>query len=425
MNPSKTQEKQDGAAIRVLWISTLAFTLMFAVWMMFGVLGVAIKEELGLSDAQLAWITSVAILNGSMWRMPSGMIADRIGGRKVFTVLLLLSAVFAVAVAYAHSYVQLIILAFFVGIAGNSFTAGISWNSAWSRPERQGLALGVFGAGNLGASVTKFIGPAIIAATAGQAYFGGLIQGGWRLVPIIYAVLLVIFAALVWFGTPKNDKVSGGDRSLAERLSPLKHLQVWRFSLYYVAVFGAYVALSSWLPNFYTTHFTTSDGGAVSLQTAALITASFIFPASLMRPVGGWISDTYGARVAMRITFTAMLVTALVLAMPRGILPFLGNVWVFAFIVFLHGCAMGIGKAAVYKHIPTYYPADVGAVGGLVGMLGGLGGFFLPPLFAHFTPASYPGGTFLVMAVLLSVCFIWMELSIRQIEARKKSARVA
>lgn len=423
MGEPQTVEAQKSGAIRVLWISTLAFTLMFAVWMMFGVLGVAIKDELGLSDTQLAWITSVAILNGSMWRMPAGMIADRIGGRKVFMVLLLSSAVFAVAVAYAHSYVQLLILAFFVGIAGNSFTAGISWNSLWTPPERQGLALGIFGAGNLGASVTKFIGPAIITATAGQAYFGGKVEGGWRLVPLIYAVLLVLTAILVWFGTPKEDMVAKGGRTLGERLAPLKHVQVWRFSLYYVAVFGAYVALSSWLPNYYTSHFTTSDGAPVSLATAALITASFIFPASLMRPVGGWMSDKRGARFAMRITFAVMLATAVILALPRGVLPILGNVWFFAFIVFLHGCAMGVGKAAVFKHIPTYYPEDVGAVGGLVGMLGGLGGFVLPPLFASATPASYPGGTFLVMATLLVICIVWMEISIDRIEKVKRGQK--
>ncbi|MDO5721767.1 MAG: MFS transporter [Actinomycetaceae bacterium] len=408
------QEQEDTkGSIRVLWVSTLAFTLMFAVWLMFGVLGVAIKQELGLSDTQLAWIAAVAILNGSMWRLPAGMIADRIGGRKVFAVLLLASAVFSLAVAYAHSYVQLLILAFFVGIAGNSFTAGISWNSAWSTPQRQGLALGIFGAGNLGASVTKFIGPAIITATVGQTYFGGLVSGGWRLVPVIYTGLLILMAMLVWFGTPAQDRAPGQGRTLKERLKPLKHLQVWRFSLYYVAVFGAYVALSAWLPNYYVSHFTDSAGQPVSLQTAALITASFIFPASLLRPVGGWLSDRFGARLSMRLTFSTMLVTAILLSLPRTVLPLLSNLMFFAVIVFIHGCAMGIGKAAVYKHIPTYYPADVGAVGGLVGMLGGLGGFVLPPLFAAFTPDSYPGGTFLVMAVLIGICALWMELAIR------------
>lgn len=413
--PSDLNHPDPSGANRVLWISTLAFTLMFAVWMMFGVLGVAIKKELGLSDTEFAWITAVAILNGSMWRLPAGMIADRIGGRKVFAVLLLLSAVFSVAVAYAHSYIQLLILAFFVGVAGNSFTAGISWNSAWASRQRQGLALGIFGAGNLGASVTKFIGPALITATAGQAYFGGLVSGGWRLVPVIYAVLLVVTAALVWFATPAQDRTPGSGRTLGERLQPLRYLQVWRFSLYYVAVFGAYVALSSWLPNYYVTHFTNGDGSAVSLQTAALITATFIFPASLLRPVGGWLSDRFGARLAMRLTFAVMLVTAVLLALPGAVLPVLGSLWFFAVVVFIHGCAMGIGKAAVYKHIPTYYPEDVGAVGGLVGMLGGLGGFFLPPLFAAATPHSYPGGTFLVMAVLTGACVVWMEWSISKI----------
>ena len=80
-------------AVRVLTLSSIAFTLMFAVWLMFGILGIPIRDELGLSDVQLSWLTAVAVLNGSMWRLPAGIITDRIGGRRVFTVILLVAAV--------------------------------------------------------------------------------------------------------------------------------------------------------------------------------------------------------------------------------------------------------------------------------------------------------------------------------------------
>ena len=127
------------------------------------------------------------MLNGSLWRLPAGMLTDRIGGRKVMTYLLVSSAIPAFLVSQASSYAMLLVLAFFVGFAGNSFSVGIAWNSAWQPREHQGFALGVFGAGNVGASVTKFIGPPIIAATAGATYAFG-IEGGWRLVPVVYAV---------------------------------------------------------------------------------------------------------------------------------------------------------------------------------------------------------------------------------------------
>ena len=247
--PAGSPEPSAGAG-RVLWLSTAAFTLMFAAWLMFGILGVPIQKELGLSDTELSWISAVAVLNGSLWRLPAGMITDRIGGRKVMTLLLVFTAIPAWFVAQAHSYGAILALAFLVGFAGN-----------------------------VGASVTKFIGPPLIAGTAGATYVGGAVEGGWRLVPVIYAALLLVMAVVLWFGTPAHDRMAGQSATLASQLAPLKQLRVWRFSLYYVAFFGAYVALAAWLPKYYVDNF------QVSLTEAGLLTALYIFPASLLRPL--------------------------------------------------------------------------------------------------------------------------------------------
>jgi NNP family nitrate/nitrite transporter-like MFS transporter len=415
-----TPEHATGrGANRVLAMSTIDFTVMFAVWLMFGILGIEIQKELLLSDVELSWITALAVLNGSMWRLPAGIITDRIGGRKVTIVMLAVTAVPAYFVSTAHSYGVLLVLAFLVGFAGNLFSVGIAWNAAWFGRDRQGFALGLFGAGNVGASVTKFIGPPLIAGTAGTTFVFG-VQGGWRLVPVIYAVLLVVLAVLTWLIVPRHDRVAGSSKPIAEMLAPLKHLRVWRFSLYYVAVFGAYVALSAWLPKYYVDNF------GVDLWTAALLTAIFIFPASLLRPLGGWVSDRIGARKVMYATFVVMLVTSGVLMMPNGHivishadgtqtqhLGYAINVWWFTVLVFLLGCAMGIGKAAVYKHIPEYFGDNVGSVGGLVGMLGGLGGFILPPLFAYTKVwTGFPTSTFFVLFLLTGVCAVWMHVTI-------------
>jgi len=177
-DPGATTAGPDGGRARVLTLSTAGFTLMFAVWLMFGVLGIPIRKEFGLTDVQLSWITSVAILNGSIWRLFTGIAADRWGGRVVMTAMLAVTAVPCVLVANAGSYTALLFYAFLVGFAGNAFSVGIAWNGAWWPRERQGLALGVFGAGNVGASVTKFIGPAIIASVPAAGYAGGLIPGG-------------------------------------------------------------------------------------------------------------------------------------------------------------------------------------------------------------------------------------------------------
>jgi MFS transporter, NNP family, nitrate/nitrite transporter len=411
---------------RVLTLSTTAFTLMFAVWLMFGVLGVPIRDEFGLTDVQLSWLAAVAILNGAIWRLLAGVITDRLGGRLVFTVMLLVTAVPAYLISQAGGYLELLIYAFLVGFAGNSFSVGVAWTSAWTRRERQGFALGVFGAGNVGASVTKFIAPALIVAVPTAGYFGGLVPGGWRFIPFLYAVLLVAMAVVVWVWAPRPDRRPGRGRSTADMLEPLRQMRVWRFGLYYVVVFGAYVALAAWLPKYYVDVF------GLGLAEAALLTALFIFPASLLRPLGGWMADRWGARQVMYWTFASMGAASLLLSMPYGhivlyvpeqfeptgtreVLPYELGVVPFTVAVFVVGIAMGIGKAAVYKHIPEYFPNDVGAVGGLVGLIGALGGFMLPPLFAYAQAwTGLPQSTFFVIFLLTVVSALWMHLTIHR-----------
>ena len=398
--------REAPGAVGVLTLSTISFPLMFAVWLMFGILGVPIQEEFGLTNPQLFWISALAVLNGSMWRLPAGMIADRVGGKVVMVTLLLVGAAASIAVANAQNYPMLLALAFVVGLVGNSFSVGVAWNSAWFTDRRKGLALGIFGAGNVGASVTKLIGPGIIAATAGSTYVLG-IRGGWRLIPVIYAVLLVVMAVLTVLLVPREDRKPASAMSIGAMLEPLKELRVWRFSYYYVIVFGAYVAFSAYLPSYYVQNFD------VSLGAAAAFTATFIFPASLLRPLGGWVSDQWGARKAMYLTFTVMLAATGVLSIPTL------DVWTFAVLVFVVGCAMGIGKAAVYKHIPNYFPNHVGSVGGLVGMLGGLGGFFLPIMFSYAQDGTGRWSTaWFILFMFTAIAMVWMHLTIRGMQRR-------
>lgn len=411
----------------VLTMSTIAFTLMFAVWLMFGVLGIAIRKEFKLDEVQFGWLTAIAVLNGSIWRLLFGIWTDRFGGRLVMTLLVAATAIPAFFVSHARSFTELMVYAFLVGMAGNAFSVGIAWNSAWFPRNRQGFALGVFGAGNVGASVTKFIGPWLIALVPAAGFAGGLVPGGWRFVPTLYGVMLLMMAAAIWICCPHNDHKPGVGRPMSDLLRPLRQMRVWRFSLYYVVVFGAYVALAAWLPKYYVDVF------GMKLQDAALLTALFIFPASLLRPLGGWLSDKYGARRVMYWVFGSMLAALLVLAAPEGhivlyvprkiqesgqveTMRFVMGPWLFTALVFIVGCGMGIGKAAVYKHIPEYFPKDVGAVGGLVGLLGALGGFFLPLLFAYsFKLTGIPQTTFAVLFLITLASAVWMHLVVLKI----------
>lgn len=421
------EDVQRSSRNRVLTISTIAFTLMFAVWLQFGILAIPIQKEFGLSDTQFYWLTALPVLNGSVWRLATGIWADKFGGRVVMLGIMLLAAIPTFLLSRVHSVGALFLVAFLVGFAGNAFSAGIAWNSAWFPRDHQGFALGVFGAGNVGASATKFIGPAVISATAGSVFLGGAVVGGWRLVPVIYTVLIIITAIALFLVAPHPDRKPAASRSFVAELEPLRQMRVWRFSLYYVAVFGAYVALSSALPKYYETRY------GVELWEAALLTALFIFPASLLRPLGGSLSDRFGARRVMYWTFSLMAFASGVLMMPNGhitvqvleaksatgvvdVLPWDLGILPFTLLVVLLGCSMGIGKAAVYKHIPEYFPHHVGSVGGLVGMLGALGGFFLLPLFGYATQfTGLPTAPFGVLFALTVGCYVWMHLTVHRI----------
>jgi NNP family nitrate/nitrite transporter-like MFS transporter len=418
--------KPDPARWRVLILSTVAFTLLFNVWLMLGVLGLKVREEFKFSPAQMEWLAAAAILAGAFPRLNFGIWADRFGGRTMTLVLLFLCAVPAYLVCFAQTYFQFLVYALLFGLAGNHFTVGIAWNSAWFPDEVKGTALGVFGAGNVGASGTKLLvglAPSVLTLVPTAGYLGGWIPGGWRALPASYAAVLVLMgiAVLIWAPTP--DRTPGKGRSLAQLMAPLRDTRVWRFSLYYVVVFGAYVALSAWLPTYY------KDTYHVSLRTAALLTATYIFPASLLRPVGGWLSDKFGPRVVTYAVFVTMAAALAVLSIPPGTYfrtPFRPGVAAFAGLMFVVGAAMGIGKASVFKYVPDYYPHDVGAVGGLVGALGALGGFVLPPAFGAAGRATgAPQAAFLVLLALTAGCLAWLHVVVLGIKARERMASPA
>ncbi len=412
--PLTTTPSGSGGSARVLVLSTVAFTLLFAVWLQFGILGKPIAKELNLTMSQIYWLGFAAVMSGSLLRLPAGILTDRIGGKLILTITLLIAAVPCYLVSHAGSFTDLLLCALGFGLAGNSFAMGIAWNSAWFSKERQGTALGAFGAGNVGASVTKLFGPVLIASIPAAGLLGGLVPGGWRGIPVLYSVLLVVMAAVVWFASPAQDRKPGKGRSVASMLVPLKELRVWRFGLYYVVVFGAYVSLSLWLPTYYI------DVYQVTPAVAGVLTALFIFPASLLRPLGGWLSDRFGARPVTYAVFIAMALCCMPLMMPASSMPL--GIAAFTALVVAIGVGMGVGKASVYRYIPDYFPQDVGAVGGLVGSLGALGGALLMPLFGLVeTSFGIRQSAFVLLFMLVVVSFAWLHLVVLGIKRAERS----
>lgn len=410
---------------RALWTSTLAFTVCFAVWTIFAIIGVQIKKNLGLSETEFGLLVGTPILSGSLIRIVLGVWTDQYGGRIVYTLLMLSAAVATYCLTWAVNYPQFLIAALFVGIAGGSFAVGVAYVSRWFPTERQGTALGIFGTGNVGAALTKFLAPFVLVAY------------GWQAVAEVWAAGIAAMAIIFWL-TTEDDPVLRARRARGEKprgawleLAPLKNVQVWRFALYYFFVFGAFVALSLWLPQYLINVY------GVNIETAGMAAAAFSFPASVFRAYGGHLSDRYGARRVLYWTFLVAIACTFILSYPPtdyvvhttgGPRSFHLEMGVFGFTVtvFVLGFFMALGKAAVYKHIPVYYPNNVGAVGGLVGMIGGLGGFVLPIAFGVLNDLTgLWTSCFMLLFALVTVALIWMHVSIRQMESSVASAEFA
>jgi MFS transporter, NNP family, nitrate/nitrite transporter len=407
----------------VLTMNTFGFTVMFAVWVIFAIVGIAIRKELALGETEFALLVALPILTGSLLRLPIGMATDWIGGRPIFTALLATSAVPLLLLCVADRYWQYLVLGLFIGMAGTSFAVGIAYTSAWFPQRLQGTALGIFGAGNTGASLTKLLAPGLMTVIPAGGL--GIVPGGWRFVPFVYALAVLVTAAIYWTFT-YTDHSHHKQETIGQLLSPLKHVRVWRFSLYYFLVFGGYVALSLWLPKYYIDVF------GLSLKEAALLTAIFVFPSGIIRAPGGWLSDRYGARTVMYWVLSVCVVSSFLLMFPDVDMGFIVPAkyagagagprlslrmgpYLFTVVVFVLGIAMGIGKAAVFKHIPHYFPDKVGSVGGLVGVIGGLGGFVMPILFGAMTQATrLPTTTFAFLFALSVACLVWMHLVVRR-----------
>ena len=485
---------------RILLLSTLAFMICFSAWMINGVLVTFLVEQgvFKWSPIQIGWLLGIPVLVGSIFRLPVGILTDKYGGRWIMTIILVFSAIPMFFLSQANSFLSFILLSFGFGLAGTSFAAGVAYSSLWFPKEQQGTALGIFGAGNVGAALTTFFAPSILNNLTN---YGANIEG-WRSLPKLYAALLLVTAIIFLLAT--KNKLPAASKTMLQRLLPLKETRVWRFGLYYFFVFGGFVALSQWLIPYYVNVY------SLTIVAAGFMAAAFSLPAGLFRAAGGWLSDKVGARMVLLWILGISLVCMVFLFIPRmeiqasgqgvmagksgtvrsvnaneiivgndtyllqskagnssevairfGIhhdkegflfLPtttyhqepkvrvgdevtkgdllakgvtliyFQANKWIFSVLVFIIGIMMGLGGAAVFKHISDYYPSNIGTVGGIVGVLGGLGGFFGPLVFGYLLKSTgIWTSCWMFLAVLVVICIVLQRTAIRAV-TKKSSA---
>jgi MFS transporter, NNP family, nitrate/nitrite transporter len=409
-----------GTAWRVLGSSTFAFTICFAVWMMFSILGIPLKAQLHLSDAEFGLIAATPVLTGSLARVPLGIWTDRVGGRIVFFATMLSTVVPIWLVSYATQMWHFLVLGLFVGLAGASFSVGTPYVARWFPKSRQGLAMGIFGAGNSGAALNKFVAPVLIVTA-----------GTWTIVPKVYAVAMLITAFVFLALSASNPAHRVATPPEAEsQLKVLADPRVLRYAQYYSVVFGGYVGLSLWMPQYYVQQY------GFGIERAALLAACFSLPGGLVRAFGGWLSDRFGA---YRTTWAVMWIalagffvlsyppTDFVIYSAHGPLAFhigAGPLF-YTVVMFIVGVAIAVGKASVFKFIGDSYTDNIGAVSGVVGLAGGLAGFILPIMFGLLVDMTGVRSTcFMLMFGATAVSLLFMHFSFRS-EAPATSGAVA
>ncbi|MFO1316824.1 MAG: nitrate/nitrite transporter [Burkholderiales bacterium] len=394
---------KKGQALSVLIVSTLAFTVCFMVWMMFGVVGIPIKKALDLNATQFGLLTATPVLTGSLIRVPLGMWTDKFGGRIVLFLLMLACVVPIWLIGYATEYWQFLVLGLFVGVAGGSFSVGTPYVARWYPRRQQGFAMGVYGAGNSGAAVNKFVAPALIVAF------------GWAMVPQVYAAIMLGTALLFWmFSYHDRHHLVDSRITWRQQLAALRDPRVWKYCQYYSIVFGGYVALSLWMVQYYVGEF------GLDIRAAALLAACFSLPGGVLRAMGGWLSDKVGAHQMTWWVLWVSWICLFLLSYPQTSMTIMTingpktfaiglNVWAFTILIFILGIAWAFGKASVFKYISDDYPENIGVISGIVGLAGGLGGFILPIMFgALMDLTGVRSSAFMLMYGVVWVSLIWM-----------------
>ena len=407
----------------VLIVSTLAFTVCFMVWMMFGVIGIPIKKMLNLNATEFGLLAATPVLTGSLIRVPLGIWTDRYGGRIVMTILMATTVPAIWLMSYATVYWHFLVIGLFVGLAGGSFSVGTPYVARWFPKNRQGMAMGVYGAGNSGAAVNKFVAPVLLVAF------------GWAMVPQVYAVIMLIALVLFWlFSHSDSSHLVPGHVKFSDQLKLLKDPKVIKYCQYYSIVFGGYVALSLWMVQYYVAEF------GLDIRIAALLAACFSLPGGVLRAFGGVLSDKYGAHSVTWWVMWVSWVCLFLLSYPQTdftILTVNGpasfhiglNVYAFTALMFVLGIAWAFGKASVFKYISDDYSANIGAVSGIVGLAGGLGGFVLPVIFGLLMDVTgVRSSAFMFMYGIVWVSLIWMywtEVRRTEVMGRKAAGAMA
>ena len=436
------------------------------------------------SVVQVGWLLGIPILTGSIMRLPIGILTDKFGGKYVFSILLLLCSIPLFLLPLADSFFMFALLSFLFGMVGTSFAVGIGYTSIWYPKEWQGRALGIFGMGNAGAAITTFLAPSLLNHFSIEDPENGWkllpIIYGASLVTI--GVIFLVFAknkkienqtktvsqmlqslksVRVWRFGAYYFLVFGCFVAYSQWLLP-NFMNVYQTSLVMGGLFATMFSLPSGVIRAFGGYLSDKFGARKVMYW--VLSSSVILSALLMVPKMDITTTGPGVMATKKGTITAisdsnvkigekdfLIAQKVEKRMESSIFPirtswqqvvvtqnqkvkkkelvakgithirFDANMWVYLVLVIGIGISWGIGKAAVYKHIPEYFPTEVGVVGGMVGMIGGLGGFFGPIIFGYLLTSTGVWSSSWIFVLLFSaICLVWMHYTVTKIMNEKQ-----
>ncbi|MGO4890235.1 MFS transporter [Anaerobacillus sp. MEB173] len=389
-------------------LQTLSLVAGFMVWVILSSLMPYILEDIPMTASQIAWVTAVPVILGSLLRIPLGYWTNRFGARRIFSLsfVILLFPVYYISIA--TTFTDLLVGGLFLGLSGAIFSVGVTALPKYYPQSKLGMINGIYALGNLGTAITAFLAPVL----ANRLGWSGAVQ--------LSLFLVALFALLNFFlGDKQERKVT---TPLVDQIkSVYRNHKLWLLSAFYFITFGSFVAFTVYLPNFLVNHF------GLNTVDAGLRTAGFILLATLIRPLGGWLSDKFNAYIILMFVFFGMTIAAVLLA-------FMPNLTLYTIGCLTIALCAGVGNGAIFKLVPMYFSKQAGVVNGIVAATGGLGGFF-PPLmltFLHNLTGHYAIGFMALSQVALAslILVVWMyyqeklSLADRVIETTKEAVMV-
>ena len=364
-----------------MWLSMTTMALAFVIWSMVSPIAPQVQKLFHLPMFDKSLIVATPVLLGSLLRIPLGWLADRYGGRRVYTLLMLFVIIPLIGMSTAKSLTCLLFWEVLLGAAGASFAVGITHVSAWYPPQKQGLALGITAFGNIGTALAGFIIPSLFLVFGYQRTF------------LLMVIPAVAGACLIWFFTRDPEIKHKGITQEATSPTPLNQrfwssTKLWALALYYFITFGGFVAFGNYLPTLLQQQF------HLAPVSAGMRAAGFVVLATVIRPIGGYFADRLVPLRLLMVTFIVLVLGSLLFAMG------LNNFTLLTVAALLIAVMLGIGNGTVFKLVPYYFSGQTGKATGIVGAIGGIGGFFPPLVMGAMqqSTGSYAGGLYLLSA---------------------------